>query len=596
MNNKFRILAVDLTRKKSKVEYFDTRKKWLGGSGLAAGLFEHYADLDQDPFHPDQPVIFAIGPLTGYFPMMSKTIMCFMSPYNGQYAESHGGGRSALALKFAGYDALVITGRAEKLTCLGFGANEINIQDVHYLKGMDIYKTGKMLRNLKPRNPGHRSILRIGAAGENLVSYACVNVDTYRHFGRLGGGAAMGAKNLKGIIISGDATHDLSSEIAKDYNKAYQDIYKDITQSGAVRKYHDLGTPENLIPLNELKALPWRNLQSTHDPEIRSISGEKFAEDLLLRQVACAGCPVGCIHIGLLRERFGDEHEYLYRQVSYDYEPIFGVGSMLGVTSASGVLTLLEDVEKLGLDAISAGVALAWATEAVEKGIVSTRETLSELKFGDVESYQAALKNLADQSNEFYRYLGRGALVAAGKYGGEEFACVLGQEMAGYATGENYFVSQALGLRHSHLDTGAYSFDQEKQAKNAAKAIDYMQDQENYRILMCSMAGCLFGRKAYPRETILRALNSLGYDFSEQALDESVKAVQAHRWALKFRTGFKPEEIRIPQRFLEVETWKGKTDPDYMYKLKDDYQKVLKDVAARHTFTREKEKAGDKNK
>lgn len=404
----------------------------------------------------------------------------------------------------------------------------------------------------------------------------------------------MGAKNLKGIIISGDATHDLSSEIAKDYNKAYQEIYKYITKSGAVRKYHDLGTPENLIPLNELKALPWRNLQSTHDPEISSISGEKFAEDLLLRQVACAGCPVGCIHIGLLRERFGDEHEYLYRQVSYDYEPIFGVGSMLGVTSASGVLTLLEDVEKLGLDAISAGVALAWATEAFEKGIVSTEQTMTELKFGDVESYRAALKNLAVQSNEFYRYLGRGALVAAEKYGGEDFACVLGQEMAGYATGENYFVSQALGFRHSHLDTGAYSFDQEKQSQNAAKAIDYMQDQEYYRILMCCMAGCLFGRKAYPGETILKALNSLGYGFSEQELDDSVKAVQAHRWALKFRTGFQPEEIKIPKRFLEVETWKGKTDPDYLHKLKKDYQDVLKDVAARHIFAPEEEKGGGK--
>ncbi len=591
MNNKFRVLVVDLSSKKSKVEFYDTRKKWLGGSGLAAGLFEKYANFDNDPFHPDQPIIFAIGPLTGMFPLMSKTIMSFMSPYNGQYAESHGGGRSALALRFAGYDALVITGRAEKLTCLGFGAREINIQDVHYLKGMDIFKTGKILRNLKPKNPGHRSILRIGQAGENLISYACVNVDTFRHFGRMGGGAAMGAKNLKGIIISGDSTYDLNKDTIKEYNKVYKDIYKIITESDAVRKYHDLGTPENLIPLNELKALPWRNLQSTHDPDIGSISGEKFAEELLLRQVACAGCPVGCIHIGLLRERFGEDHEYLYRQVSYDYEPIFGVGSMLGVTSSSGVLTLLEDVEKLGLDAISAGVALAWATEALEKKVITAEQTMADLKFGDVQSYRTALKNLAEQSNEFYRFLGRGALVAAETYGGEDFACVLGQEMAGYATGENYFVSQALGFRHSHLDTGAYSFDQEEQAKDIEKSIKYMQDQEYYRILMCSMAGCLFGRKAYPKENILRALNSLGYDYSQQDLDDSVKDIQAHRWAIKFRTGFKPEEVKIPKRFLEVETWKGKTDSDYLFKLKKEYQKILRDIAEKHKFADEEEKS-----
>lgn len=590
MNNKFRVLAVDLGSRKSKIEYFDTRRQWLGGSGLAAGLFEKYARFDKEPLHPDQPVIFAIGPLTGLFPLMSKTIMSFMSPYNGQYAESHGGGRSALALKFAGFDALVITGRAKRLTCLGFGANEIHIQDVHYLKGMDIFKTGKTLRNFKPKNPGHRSILRIGPAGENLVSYACVNVDTYRHFGRMGGGAAMGAKNLKGIIISGDSTHDLNQISVKEYNKTYKEIYTIITQSNAMHKYHNLGTPENLIPLNELKALPWRNLQSTHDPEIESISGEKFAQDQLLRQVACAGCPVGCIHIGLLRERFGDDHEYLYRQVSYDYEPIFGVGSMLGVTSAPGVLTLLEDVEKLGLDAISAGVALAWATEALEKGLVNEEQTLAPLKFGNVGAYQQALDHLALRTNDFYTELGKGALKAAEKFGGEDFACVLGQEMAGYATGENYYVSQALGFRHSHLDTGAYSFDQEETARDVQKSIDYMQNQEYYRILMCSMAGCLFGRKAYPKENILKALNSVGHEFSMEELDETIRAIQAHRWAIKFKTGFKPEEVKIPKRFLEVETWKGKADPDYLFRLKDEYQKVLQDVAAKHSFEEDREK------
>ncbi len=582
MINKFKVIVVDLSKSKSALEYFDTRDKWLGGSGLAAGLFSHYGLMDEDPFHPDQPVILAIGPLTAYFPLMSKTILGFMSPYNGQYAESHAGGRSALALRFTGYDALVIRGKAKRPVCLALGSQEVHVQDVHFLQGMDIFKTGKRMRNLKPRNPGHRSILRIGPAGENLVRFACINVDTYRHFGRLGGGAAMGAKNLKGIILSGDSHEDLDPGISKEYVKIYNEIYQTVVQSGAVRKYHDLGTPENLIPLNELKALPWRNLQSTHDPEVGAVSGERFAEELLLRQVACAGCPVGCIHIGLLRERFGEEHEYLYRQVSYDYEPIFGMGTMLGVASGPGVLTLLEDVEKLGMDAISAGVALAWATEALDKGVVSENETMVRMEFGNVEAYRKGLEYLAWQPNEFYRTLALGTMAAAEKYGGEDFACVLGQEMAGYATGENYYVSQALGFRHSHLDTGAYSFDQEKDSKDIQKAIDFMQDQENYRVLMCSMAGCLFGRKAYPEETILKALNSLGFNYNKQELRDVVENIKAHRWALKFRTGFKPEEIKIPARYLEVETWKGKTDPGYMNQLKKTYQQVLQEMAAKY--------------
>ena len=108
-------------------------------------------------------------------------------------------------------------------------------------------------------------------------------------------------------------------------------------------------------------------------------AGERFAEELLLRKTACSGCPVGCIHVGLLREKFADQNEFQYRQVSYDHEPIFAAGSMLGVTNAGGVLTLLEEMERQGLDVMSAGVALAWATEAFERGIVTDKETLVPL-------------------------------------------------------------------------------------------------------------------------------------------------------------------------------------------------------------------------
>ena len=95
-------------------------------------------------------------------------------------------------------------------------------------------------------------------------------------------------------------------------------------------KYHDIGTPINMAVLNEIKALPIRNLQATSDPAMAGISGEQFAEAALLRNAACSGCPVGCIHIGFVRERFQKEHRYLYRQVSYDHEPIFALGAMLG--------------------------------------------------------------------------------------------------------------------------------------------------------------------------------------------------------------------------------------------------------------------------
>jgi len=142
-------------------------------------------------------------------------------------------------------------------------------------------------------------------------------------------------------------------------------------------KYHNLGTPINVAVLNGIQALPCRNLQRTSDEAISGITGETFADRTLLRNTACAGCPVGCIHLGFVREKFSEPNQYLYRQVTYDHEPIFAMGSMLSVLDAFQVLALLEIAEKEGLDVMSAGVALAWATEAFEKGLLSEKRPCS---------------------------------------------------------------------------------------------------------------------------------------------------------------------------------------------------------------------------
>src|SRR5512134_3598229 len=201
----FRVLVVDLGTGRGSVAAVDGRDSVVGGSGLAAHLFMKYGKPDRPWNDPDQPLIFAIGPLTGYFPLMSKTVCAFKSPYHDQYAESHGGGRSALSLRFADYDALVITGKAKTPSALVVGSRRIEIKDIHYLWGTDLQVAGKILRQMFPGG-GHRTILRIGPAGERLSPMACITADTYRHFGRLGGGAVMGSKNLKAIMIHGDGS------------------------------------------------------------------------------------------------------------------------------------------------------------------------------------------------------------------------------------------------------------------------------------------------------------------------------------------------------------------------------------------------------
>ena len=569
----FRILVVDLGTGRGKIVTMDGRDSFVGGSGLAALLFSTYGHPEKPWNDPDQPLIFAIGPLTGYFPLMSKTVCAFKSPYHDQYAESHAGGRSALALRFADLDALVVTGKAAKPSCIAVASRNLLIKELPFVWGKDVFETGRMLRGLVKRSGGHRTIMRIGPAGEKGSAMACINADTYRHFGRLGGGAVMGGKNLKAIVIEGDAAFALPE--SKEYPKVFQEAYTKVTGKDMM-KYHDIGTPINMAVLNEAKMLPIRNLQRTTDPAMSSISGEQFAELTLLRNGACSGCPVGCIHIGFVRERFTKEHRYLYRQVSYDHEPIFAVGAMLSVENCFSVLAIIDMAEKMGLDVMSAGVALAWATEATEKGVISEKETVARLSFGDTEAYKEAMLHLGKGTNDFYRLLAQGTLKAAEQYGGKDYACVLGQEMAGYATGEVYFASQALGLRHSHLDSGGYSYDQKEMGKDTKKAVDFLIKDEQGRVLLTSMVACLFARGVYTDEFLASCLNAVGYTAMAENLGTLASTIQQLRWKNRFATGFVPEDVTIPKRFHEITTVKGPLDSAFLSNLMVEYGKAIR--------------------
>ncbi|MDD3312543.1 aldehyde ferredoxin oxidoreductase C-terminal domain-containing protein [Pseudodesulfovibrio sp.] len=569
----FRVMVVNLTTGKTNIVEIGGRSEFLGGCGLAALLFRKYGRVDADWDHPDQPLILTIGPLTGYYPLMSKTCCAFRSPYHNQYAESYAGGKSALSLRFADLDGLVVVGRAERLTALCVGSRRVETRDVEYMRGFDALQTGRVLRKIFPGS-GRRSILRIGPAGENRSAFACINVDTYRHFGRLGGGTVMGAKNLKGICILGDRGFPLPE--GKAYPKLYQHIFEQLTTTEMMAKYHGVGTAVNISPLNKLKSLPWKNLQQTSSPEADKISGETFADDTLLRNAACAGCPVGCIHVGFVREQFQANNQYLYRQVGYDYEPIFSCGGMLEVTDPGQVLRILDVIEKVGLDNMSAGVALAWCTEALDKGVITEAETLVRFNWGDADTYMKGVEFLGTPPNDFYRLLAQGTMKCARQYGGEDFACVLGQEMAGYATGEVFFVSEALGFRHAHLDAGGYSWDQKHEEREVEPALDFLVNDGRDRIVLNSMVGCLFSRGVYKDEELAAALDALGYGELNGKLQDIGQRIQCARWRLRLDMGYDPDKVKIPKRYTEITTWKGPLDVDYLDALRRGYAARIK--------------------
>lgn len=565
----FRVLLANATTGKGKIVDLDGRNEVAGGSGLAALLYTKYGQPALPYDDEAQPLIFAIGPLTGYFPLMSKMVCGFKSNYHGEYTESHAGGRAALSLRFCDLDAVVITGRAQLLSCLSIGDHHIELRETSFLRGMDAASSGKLVRRIFKGGSGHRSIMRIGPSGEVGSAMACINVDSYRHFGRMGGGAAMGAKNIKAVIIQGDS--DFALPEGKGYSGLYSDVYRKVTSSDMMHKYYDLGTAANLQGLNDISSLPWRNLQQSASRDIGTITGKNFADQTLLRNGACSGCPVGCVHIGFIREKMAEDNRYHYHQVAYDYEPIFAAGTMLGITNSFDILRILDVMEKVGLDAMSGGVALGWATEAFEQGLISIKETLIPLSFGDATAYQHAARHLGRGSNDFYRLLGQGTLKAAKEYGGAEFGCVLGQEMAGYATGELFFAAQTLGFRHSHLDTGAYSYDQKNAEKNIEQAVDFLIGDEPGRAFLTSMVGCLFARSVYNEEQLAECLQVVGYETLAGSISDTAERIRTLRWKVRAKTGFDPDNFTIPKRFYQVKTWKGPIDSQYLDNLKKEY-------------------------
>ncbi len=568
-----RILHVDMATAEHHVEDRpDLLRDYLGGTGVALKLLDELVHVDEDPLDPAQPVVFAIGPLTTIFPVVTKTAATFRSPLTGEYGESHAGGNLASSLRYAGYDALVLSGTAQRQVYLVIDGEEVEIHAANAMFGMDTIETGRIIRD-RIEGAGHRSILRIGPAGERHIRYANVNVDTFRHFGRLGLGAVLGSKNLKAIAVIGQRHIDLPAD-SRSYKKVYGEIYDRVLHTDAMKKYHELGTPANILPLNELGALPAYNVRQGYFGEANEISGEAFAEHDLVTKRACAGCQIGCIHVALYRRPFAPGWEFESTLVAYDHELVYAVGSLLGVGDRLDVLRLIEAIDKAGMDTISCGTALAWATEAMERGSLEPEQFGGiDLRWGDAGRYAQAISAIARGEDEVGHWLGQGEVAAARHFDGPDYvAAVGGQGIAGYWTGYAHVLGHLLGARHSHLDNAGYSIDQKLEPYTDEAIVDRIIADEAERIVQTSTAICLFARGVYDLDTISQALGSVGIQRSADELRAMGERVYWERVRLRDRLGFQARPEDVPRRFYETPTPRGQLEPGRVAKMLEIYQ------------------------
>ncbi len=574
-----RVLTVDLSSYTYSIEDRGALfEEWLGGVGVAVQLLKENMDVSADPLSEENVIVFAVGPLTSAYPLASKTVALFKSPLTGNLGESHAGGRTATSIANAGYGAIVIKGRSKKPVYVVIDNGKVHFRDARVIWGIeDSLIVGRIIAEKEPGR-GTRTVMRIGGGGERLVRYACVTTETYRHFGRLGLGAVFGSKNLKAVVVNGRGSRKVVDR--ESYRDVYDEIFRLARESDAMKKYHLIGTAVNVNPLNEMSALPTKNLKQTRFEKAEEISGESLAESIG-RRIACSHCPIACVHIAVLRLPYENE-PYFYKtiMISYDYELIYSLGSMLGIGSKEGLLRLIHRVETYTLDAMSTGVCLAWATEALERGIVSKDDTIVELKFGDCDTYLKAIDYIVRQPNDFYRNLACGVEHAAKIYGGEEFALTFGKnEMPGYHTGYAAHIGYLIGLRHSHLDNAGYALDQKlREYPEPEELVGKLIKEEQWRQVLSSLVVCFFARGVYRPEIVCRALRPLGIEVSEDELNKIGEKIYLEKLRLKKQMGFDVSKLRIPKRIFEVETPHGKLSEEYIRRALDYYAKIVSEV------------------
>ncbi len=533
--------------------------KYIGGSGLAINLLNELCPEGVDPFAPENPIILAPGPFIGLYPACSKTIAMFKSPLTGNLGESHAGGKLGVAIRLAGYNAVVIMGASSKPVWLDIKDNgEVKVNGASSLKGLSSLHT---IMSLDAVNPyGLQSIVAIGPAGENFVYYANVSVDGYNFFGRTGLGAVMGAKNLKAIRVTGCG--EISVKDLDRYKRVFEKVYEDVIKSGKMRKYHDLGTPQNVLVLNKIKALPTMNFKRGYFEYAENISGEYFADNLLVRKSTCPLCPIGCKHVAMLKNFFAEEHEVESIEVGYDYEPIYALGSNLGVGDPLDVLKLRAVCDRYGLDAMMTGTMLAWATEAYENGLISLNETMVEPRWGNAENYIEMVKRIVAMPNEFYVSMAQGK---AYRNLGEEFLAVIGGNgLAGYHTGLAFIIGTAIGARHSHLSNAGYNLDQKLLGLtiDPVEAVKALIKEEAWRCVLESCGVCLFARDIYGKHTVLEALNAIGFNYDDEGLERVGRLIYGLKYKFKFREGFEFQSLKIPNRIFETPTANGRISPE----------------------------------
>lgn len=444
-----RILYVNLSKNEAYVKELNVDYVYpvIGGAGLGIKILYEEVDPNVDPLSPDNRLIFSVGPLVGSgAPCVSRMAVVAKSPLTGTVGMSLSGGYFPTELKFAGYDAIVIYGKAEKPAYLWIENDTVSIGDATGLWRLTTTDTQLLLK--EKLNRPDAKVACIGPAGENLVRYACI-INERRAAGRKGLGAVMGSKRLKAIAVKGTKRVAIASE--EKFRENVKKMHELMAQSPALYPtFSKFGTPITVEVTAELGILPAKNWTATGNfAPVETLGGEAQAGYTITR-MGCYGCPIKCGQIKVV-----DKGPFAgHMTEGPEFETTYSLGTMCGVNYLPAVIAADRLCDEYGLDTISTGASIAFAMELVEKGILSRREVDNvDLRFGNYEAVIEMVRRIAYREG-FGDILAEGVKRASeiiGK-GSERYALhIKGMELPGY----DVRGAKAHGLSYATAYTGA---------------------------------------------------------------------------------------------------------------------------------------------
>ncbi len=401
-----KVLHVDMSECKTHVEEVDEEfaLKYIGGRGWGARLVWEHMKEGTDPLSPENIIVIAPGPLSGlYLPSSGKTSICSISPTTGIYGDSNIGGMFGVELRQAGFDAVVIKGKAPDLSYLWIDDDDIQLKSAGKYAGMGSIETEHQLRE----DIGDETVkvASIGPAGEKMVKMACITADWGRNAGRTGMGAILGSKNLKAIAIRG--TRDLPVADLKRLTRLSDKAYKKLSQHNLFEFWQRQGLMSVIDYANTAGIIPTHNFKDTHFEEADKINGDVMELEYKIGDTACFGCPMACGNVNLVKD--GKYAGTVIEGPEYETAAMFG--SNVGVSDFSAILRANYLCDEYGIDTITAGSLISVMIEAYEKDLV-TLEDLDgmALNWGDDESVMEMIRKIAFRE-------GVGDTLAEGAYG-----------------------------------------------------------------------------------------------------------------------------------------------------------------------------------